>query len=759
MPKHPLKSPKLYINRELSWLEFNDRVLREGLDEELPLLERLKFLAIVNSNLDEFFLVRVAWLSQQQQSGRRRRDPAGMTAAEQLAAVGSRVRRMVDEQAAGVQEVFARLAEHGLQVWDRPRWTEGHRRFAAAYFAQEIEPILTPLSISDLKPAPLLPNLQLHVAALLEVKNGKGEEKDEGEGWRALRPGEGPGAQDQTAPIVPQGVAPAHAEPGSSIPDPSSSFRVIVVPVPNQLPRWVALPSEKDTHLARVEDVIAANVSAIFPGSEVAATATFRITRDADVVLQDDEQIEDLLRAMEEVVLSRRRREPVRLTISARPDPRLKKWLADWFRLPDGQIYEVDGPQEASALWEIVNRRGMEELRSEDWKPQVPRDLVGTGDLWEAVEDHDVLLFHPYESFDPVVKLVEQAAEDPRVLAVKQTLYRTSGDSPIVRALARAAQNGKEVTALVELKARFDEWRNVNWARRLEDAGVHVIYGIAGFKTHAKALLIVRRNAGRIQRFVHLATGNYNDRTARLYSDVGLITCDRQLASDVASFFNLLTGYSEAIGWSKLSVAPVGLRQKFLDLIDREIQVSSPDRPGLIMAKTNSLQDPEICRALFRASQAGVKVMLSVRGVCCLRPGVPGFSENIEVCSIIDRFLEHARIFYFRNGGHEEVYLSSADWMKRNLSKRLELLFPIVDPGIRRRLIDALQTYFADNVKSWRLRSDGSYEKVAIKGSKAPRVRAQQAFYRDAVETARHAASAVPQFRPLMRPKPGPAAK
>ena len=291
-----------------------------------------------------------------------------------------------------------------------------------------------------------------------------------------------------------------------------------------------------------------------------------------------------------------------------------------------------------------------------------------------------MLLFHPYESFDPVVKLVEQAADDPQVLAIKQTLYRTSGDSPIVRALARAAQNGKEVTALVELKARFDEWRNVNWARRLEDAGVHVIYGIAGFKTHAKALLIVRREAQRIQRYVHLATGNYNDRTARLYSDIGLMTCDRDIASDVAAFFNLLTGYSEAVGWAKLAVAPIGLRQKFIDLIEREIQASTPDRPGLIMAKINSLQDPEICRALYRASQAGVKVLLNVRGICCLRPGVSGVSENIEVRSIVDRFLEHARVFYFRNGGHEEVYLSSADWMQRNLSKRLELLFPVIDP-------------------------------------------------------------------------------
>ncbi|MEN6449583.1 MAG: polyphosphate kinase 1 [Thermoguttaceae bacterium] len=705
MPKDPLKSPSLYINRELSWLEFNDRVLQQGLDAELPLLERLKFLAIVNSNLDEFFLVRVAGLMRQHAAKRRRRDPAGMTAAEQLAAIADRVHRMVDEQAAGVREVFARLAKHGLHVWRRQAWSDEHRVFLRAYFAREVQPILTPLAIEELSPRPLMPNLQLHVAALL---SRRGEE-------------------------------------------PQQPLRVVVVPVPSQLPRWVTLPAASGVHLASVEDVIAESLDALFPDAEVVATAAFRITRDADVILQDDEEIDDLLHAMEEVVLSRRRREAVRLTLSAQPDARLRTWLAGWLKLDDAQVYEVDGPQEASALMEIAGRPSFEGLRIDDWPPQVPRDLIGAEDLWEAIQDHDVLLHHPYESFDPVVKLVEQAADDPQVLAIKQTLYRTSGDSPIVRALARAAQQGKEVTALVELKARFDEWRNVNWARRLEDAGVHVIYGVAGFKTHAKALLIVRRQDQHIQRYVHLATGNYNDRTARLYSDIGLMTCDRELASDVAAFFNLLTGYSESVGWSKLAVAPLGLRQRFLDLIEREIHASTTDRPGLIMAKTNSLEDPEICRALFRASQAGVKVQLNVRGVCCLRPGLAGLSENIQVLSIVDRFLEHARVFYFRNGGHEEVYLSSADWMRRNLSKRLELLFPVGDPAHSRRLIDVLRTYFDYNVQSWRLSADGSYHRVVRTG---PRVRAQQKFYRDATAAARDAARSTPQFRPLMRPKP-----
>jgi polyphosphate kinase len=737
MPKDPLKSTSLYINRELSWLEFNHRVLQEGLSRDLPLLERLKFLAIVSSNLDEFFLVRVAWLMRRRAAHVRRRDFSGLTPADQLNAISLRTHRMVDEQMAGVRDVLTQLAAHGLFVWQRNQWTEKQQRFLRAYFSREILPLLTPLAIEDLQPRPLLPGMQLHVAALLTA----GE----------LTPQEFADANCETdADEEPaDGASGDEDRPASQTPQAPSTGKMVAVPVPSQLPRMVALPSDEGVHLARVEDVIADNLSAVFPNCEIQATASFRITRDADVVLDDDE-VADLLHAMEEVVLARRRRSAVRLTISANPDRRIRQWLADWLKLHDEDVYEIDGPHEAAALMEIANRRGFDALKIDDWPPQIPRDLLGAENLWEAVQAHDVLLFHPYESFDPVVKLIEQAAEDPAVLAIKQTLYRTSGDSPVVRALARAAQNGKEVTVLVELKARFDEWRNVNWARRLEDAGVHVIYGIAGFKTHAKALLIIRRESQRIHRYVHLATGNYNDRTARIYSDVGLLTCDRELTSDVAAFFNLLTGRSEAFGWSKLAVAPIGLRQKCLDLIDREIQASTPDRPGLIMAKINSLQDPEMCRALYRASQAGVKVQLNVRGICCLRPNVSGVSDNIEVRSIVDRFLEHARIFYFRNGGHEEIYLSSADWMQRNLSKRLELLFPVVDPNHRRRLIEALETYFADNTKAWRLSSDGTYERVGRSGVK---VRAQQQLYKDAVDLARAAAQATPQFRPLTRPK------
>ncbi len=702
MPKSELRNPELYINRELSWLEFNDRVLREGLNEELPLLERLKFLAIVSSNLDEFFMIRVAGLMQAREAGVRRRDVAGLTPAQQLEAICLRTHRMMAEQAIGIRRAVEQLAGHGIHVLEAKDWTEDQQKWLKSFFAKEVLPVLTPLAVEQLDPCPVLPGLQLHVGLVLKAK--KGEEEREA---------------------------------------------IAVLPVPTVFSRFVTVPAESELYFTRLEDVIAANAGEVFPGHEVLAAAAFRITRDADVAIQDDDA-SDLLHNVEQAVLERRRRAAVRLAISAGADRRLKKWLTEWLAVRPDDVYEIDGMLDATALWEIARLPGYESLKSPDWPAQPPADLVESEDLWETLQGRDVLLFHPYESFDPVVQLVQQAAEDPQVLAIKQTLYRTSGDSPIVRALERAAENGKEVTALVELKARFDEARNVGWARRLEDAGCHVVYGIAGYKTHAKALLIVRREPPIIRRYVHLSTGNYNDRTARMYSDIGMMTTDRDIVADVAAFFNLLTGYSEAVGWSKLTVEPSSLKQRFIDLIDREARVSSADRPGLIMAKVNSLQDRDICEALYRASQGGVKVMLNIRGICCLRPGVAGVSENIEVRSIIDRYLEHARIFYFRNGGHEEVYMSSADWMRRNLEKRLEIIFPVADAACRRRLIGILKTYFADNVKARVLRADGSYELVARKG---PKVRAQEKFFREAMEAVRAASQTTVRFRPLVRPK------
>ncbi|MCL4195184.1 MAG: polyphosphate kinase 1, partial [Thermoguttaceae bacterium] len=672
------------------------------LNEELPLLERLKFLAIVSSNLDEFFMIRVAGLMQAREAGVRRRDVAGLTPAQQLEAICLRAHRMMAEQAAGIRRAVEQLAGHGIHVLEAKDWTEDQQKWLKSFFAKEVLPVLTPLAVEQLDPCPVLAGLQLHVGLVLKAKKG-GEERE----------------------------------------------AIAVLPVPTVFPRFVTVPAERELYFTRLEDVIAANAGEVFPGHEVLAAAVFRITRDADVAIQDDDA-SDLLHNVEQAVLERRRRAAVRLAISAGADRRLKKWLTEWLAVRPDDVYEIDGMLDATALWEIARLPGYESLKSPDWPPQPPADLVESEDLWETLQGRDVLLFHPYESFEPVVQLVQQAAEDPQVLAIKQTLYRTSGDSPIVRALERAAENGKEVTALVELKARFDEARNVGWARRLEDAGCHVVYGIAGYKTHAKALLIVRREPPIIRRYVHLSTGNYNDRTARMYSDIGMMTTDRDIVADVAAFFNLLTGYSEAVGWSKLTVEPSSLKQRFIDLIDREARVSSADRPGLIMAKVNSLQDRDICEALYRASQGGVKVMLNIRGICCLRPGVAGVSENIEVRSIIDRYLEHARVFYFRNGGHEEVYMSSADWMRRNLEKRLEIIFPVADAACRRRLIGILKTYFADNVKARVLRADGSYEPVAKKG---PKVRAQEKFFREAVEAVRAASQTTVRFRPLVRPK------
>ena len=702
MGKKKGHSPEQFFNRELSWLEFNHRVLEEGLSEDLPLLERLKFLAIVSSNLDEFFMIRVAGLMQQRAAGLRRRDPSGLTPARQLTRIAKRVQRMVSRQSEGIVHALGQLHKHGLSVLEPANWTTEQRRFLRTHFTTEILPVLTPLAMQELDPRPLLPGMELNVILLLATKPGH-----------------------------------------------PASERIVVVPVPRQFRRFISVPSDEGLQLARIEDLVGVNAGLLFPGCEVLSTALFRITRDADVDIQDDD-VEDLLQAVEEAVISRRRRAAVRLEISAGANRRLRKWLVQWLDLRPEEVYDVAGLLDATALMEIAGREGFESLRLPEWPPQPPQDLIGRDDLFEALRDHDLLLFHPYESFDPVVQLVEQAARDPDVMALKLTLYRTSGDSPIISALAAAADSGKQVVVLVELKARFDEARNVHWARRLEDAGCQVIYGIAGFKTHSKALLIVRRESRRIRRYVHLATGNYNDKTARLYSDVGLMTCNRDMAADVAAYFNLLTGYSESVGWSKLTIAPTGLRQKFLDLIDREIQASTPQRPGLIMAKVNSLQDEEICRALYEAGRAGVKVLLNVRGICCLRPGVEGLSETIEVRSIVDRFLEHARIFYFSNGGHEELYMSSADWMRRNLDRRLEILFPVIDRKLRRRLVGIMKTYFADNVKARRLLPDGSYQRVARRGKA---VRAQEKFYTDAVAAARAAKKSTIQFRPMTRPK------
>jgi polyphosphate kinase len=692
---------KLFINRELSWLAFNDRVLQQGQNKDLPLAERLKFLAIVSSNLDEFFMIRVAGLRQQHEAGLRRRDPSGLTPGQQLLAIHGKVHTMVAEQTRAIQAVFGLFQKHQVTLTRRDTWSPKQHEFLYRYFNTDILPILTPLAVEALDPCPLLPGLQLFVAALVKLNNKKEEKR-----------------------------------------------QLVMIPVPAAVPRFVTVPMVNQTCITTLEEIILDNLHQLFPGQTIEQTAVLRLTRDADVAIQEDEA-GDLLSQVEDAVVSRRRRAAVRLEISVQAHERIRRWLVETFQLRNEDIYEIDGLLDAKALWQLVDLPAMRTLQEPSWPPQPIRDLLDSEDLWSTIQSKDILLSHPFESFQPVIQLVEQAAEDPDVMAIKQTLYRVSGDSPIVHALERAAENNKEVVVLVELKARFDEANNIRWARRLEDAGCHVIYGIAGHKTHSKALLIVRREGQRIRRYVHLGTGNYNDKTARLYADLGLLTCDETLCRDVAAFFNLLTGISEVVGWHDLTIAPTDLRRKILDLIERETEVSTPEYPGLIRAKMNSLQDPEICQALYRASQAGVRIQLHVRGICCLRPHLKGVSDNIEVTAMVDRYLEHARIFTFANGGHEEIYLSSADWMRRNLDKRFELFFPIKSRRLRQRIAKMLDTYFADNTNTWVLHPDGQYERIERSGKK---IRAQERLYKEAVAVIAKA-PAKRRFKPLKRPK------
>jgi polyphosphate kinase len=689
------KRPELFLNRELSWLEFNHRVLDMAVGKTNPPLERMKFLAIFASNLDEFFMIRVAGLLNQLRADVKKTDPSGLTVARQMDLVVGKVRELIGQHAEAVRSLIGELRQQGLVLLRRHEWNADQRRYLKEYFQHTLMPNLTPLAVQELSVCPLLPGLQLHIGITLEA------------------------AGDAPNPIL-------------------------VIPSPTSFARFITLPAQEATCVVAIEDIIADNASMFCGDKKIQSVDFFRITRDADVSIREDEA-DDLLVSMEEAVLERRRRGIVRAEISAGSSEPLQRWIGSEFELDDKQFYPIDGLLDVRGFWELVFRSGLDHLRWEDWPSQKPRDLAGYDSIWEAVNDHDVMLYHPYETFDPVVELIQKAAEDPNVLAIKQTLYRTSPESPIIDALVLAAEKGKEVTVLVELKARFDEARNVRWARRLEDAGCYVIYGVVGLKTHAKALLIVRRESGRIKRYVHLSTGNYNDKTAKLYSDIGLLTCDNVMAADVSSFFNLLTGFSELTKMSKLVIAPTNLRRRLLELIEREIRAGSVDRPGNIIIKANSLEDKDICRALYKAAASGVQIRLNIRGICCLRPGIKGVSENIEVISILDRYLEHARIYYFSNGGHPEVYLSSADMMGRNLDRRLETFFPITSNPLKDRLYDILLTCFSDNTNAWRLCPEGSYEPLVPEGQP---VRSQQVFYEQARDVTKAQKNQF-RFRPI----------
>ncbi len=678
-----------YINRELSWLEFNQRVLDEAHDAPTPLLERLKFLAITASNLDEFFMVRVGGLQMLAGQKSHRRDASGLTPREQLEAISDRAHQMIAEQyRCLLEELEPPLATHGVKRVAPEHLTHRQREAVERVFENEIYPVLSPIAVAAPQDLPLLINQTLNIAVQLKP-------------------------------------APEEREP-----------RFAVIPLGRSLSRLVTLPSEGGYEYLLVEDAVTLLIERFFSGEDVVEAVPFRITRNADISVRED-LAADLLESMKEILDARRVGDCVRLELPETASARTRQFLQQTFEVQDRDVYPAPGPLDLSAFVNLTDLGGFDALTNEPWPPQPSPDIDSTVPMFETLAQKDVLLLHPYQGFDPVVRLIEEAADDPDVLAIKQTLYRTSRKSPIVAALARAAQRGKYVTALLELKARFDEARNIGWAEQLEQAGVQVLYGVKGLKTHAKICVIVRREPHGVQRYVHFGTGNYNETTARIYSDISFLTSNEELGADATTFFNAITGYSQPRRMLKLEMAPLGLREYLLELIQSETERKRRGQKAAIDAKVNSLVDPALIDALYDASQAGVKVRLNVRGVCCLRPGVAGLSENIEVVSIVDRFLEHARIIHFLHGGDHLTFISSADWMPRNLDGRVELLVPVETPPLRDRLIAILETYFKDTVKARRLLPNGSYE-LAGKG-KRKKVRSQEVLYKDACKAVRKA--------------------
>ena len=685
-----------YLNRELSWLEFNQRVLDEARNPAVPLLQRLKFLAITASNLDEFFMVRVGGLHGLASRGIAQLDPLGLSSSDQLEKISQRARRMLQDQyACWNQELEPELAKCGVQCLRKEQLSDVQVQSVVGRVEEELLPVLTPIAVSDEAEFPLLSNHTLHLCV-------------------------------RCAP-----------EAGSDDP------RYAIVPFLGPLRRFLSLPVNTGSAFLLLEEAIAMTLDRFFPGETVNECVAFRIVRNADLSLRD-EGAYDLLAGVEEVLDARKQSATVRLEIAESTSDGLLRFLQRRLGTTDRQTYRIAGPLDLAALMQLSNLSGFDDLQYPQWSPQPSPHIDPSRSMFEILQASDVLLCHPYESFEPVLRLLDEAADDPDVLAIKQTLYRTSRRSPIVSALKRAAESGKNVTALIEVKARFDEARNIEWAKQLEQARVQVIYGVKGLKTHAKMCLIVRREAQGIRRYLHLGTGNYNESTARLYSDVSYMTCQEGLAADATACFNAISGYSQPQELNSLEMAPIGLREKLLEMIEIETQRKLAGERAHIVAKLNSLVDTQMIDALYAASQAGVTVKLNIRGICCLRPGVSGLSENIEVISIVDRYLEHARIFYFFHGGDERVFISSADWMPRNLDRRIELLIPIEHPGSKRRLIRILDTYFRDNVKARRLLPDGTYEAVR-EGSQKGSVRSQELLYQEACELA-----ATREFRPTV---------
>ena len=674
-----LPDGSLFINRELSWLAFNERVLEEAADAGIPLLERVKFAAIASSNLDEFVMVRVAGLQQAVHEGDCSPDPSGLTPLQQLTAVRERAQQFVSALYRLLNnELIPALANRQIRLLNYRDLDDGQRVALSAFFREAVLPVLTPLAIDVSRPFPLLSSLSLNIAVLLRPAAGESEP------------------------------------------------RLGIVQVPPGLARLVRLAGTAGVAFVLLEQIIQAHLPQLFPGQDILQTAVIRLARDAELEF-DDEGGRTQLELVERELRRRRRRDVVRLEVEASASAELVQLLVGQLDLTSDDVFAVDGPIDLRVLMALVELPGFDDLRDPPFQAVNFLSAAQT-DLFAVLDERDVLLHHPYDSYDPVIAFLAQAADDPDVLAIKQTLYRTSVGSQLIASLQRAAERNKQVTVIVELTARFDEERNIHWARALEEAGAHVIYGVRGYKVHAKMCLVVKRTARGLRRYVHLGTGNYNERTARGYTDFGLMTTSPAIAEDASAFFSSLTGYSDPPKLKKLVMAPTGLRQRFLKLIDRERRRAVASQPAEIIAKMNSLIDPEIIARLYEASQAGVRIRLNVRGVCALRPGVPGVSDNIGVVSVIDRFLEHSRIYYFLNGGDEDVYLASADWMSRNLDRRVELMFPIDDPEHKARVLTALRMMFSDTEKSHWLGADGAYRRRPPSPGE-PHCRVQQALH------------------------------
>ncbi|MDD6429276.1 MAG: RNA degradosome polyphosphate kinase [Lachnospiraceae bacterium] len=695
--------PKYYENRELSWMKFNQRILNEAKDNKLPLLDRFKFLAITASNLDEFFMVRLASLVDMVHAGYKKRDICGMTAGEQLDALRKETHQFIDRQYSCLnRSLKSQLEKNSICILHSYKdMTDEQREYADAYFKDNVFPVLTPMAVDSSRPFPHIANKTLNLAALLTPEKGS----------RLLKDFDKPG-----------------------------EVQFATVAVPSVLPRLVSLPSSKNKEqdFILLEQIIAGNMDKLFLNYKVICTYPYRIMRNADFEL-DEEETADLMKEMEKQLKKREWGEVIRLDVEDGIDEKLLDILKKNLKVSDDAVYMINGPLDLTICMKIASLPGYDDLREEPFTPQLNPRVADCHDLFAEIRKKDLFFQHPYDSFDTIVDFIKQASKDPQVLAIKQTLYRVSGNSPIIAALARAAENGKQVTVLVELKARFDEENNIGWAKKLEKAGCHVLYGLVGLKTHSKIALVVRQEEDGIRRYVHLGTGNYNDKTAKIYTDCGILTCSELIGEDATALFNMLSGYSEPAFWNRLLVSPIWLRNGFYRLIDREISHARSGKKARIVAKMNSLCDKKMIAKLYEASNAGVEIHLIIRGICCLRTGIPKVSENITVESIVGTFLEHSRIFYFYNDGEEEVYMGSADWMPRNLDRRVEVVFPVEDADIREEARHILKVEMADNLKAYFLKPDGSYERKDRRGQKS--IGSQMVFCQEAIERTEEAES------------------